>query len=789
MAIEKSYPGELPVSGLEPSAEDAEMEAMLDIQLPDEEGDMGEDMPNQEAPPVDHYENLAERMDTRELRMIGKDLVADVEADFESMSEWEQILTDGLKLLGFKLDDREAEVFPDSCTVAHPLLAESIVKYQAKARSQILRPEGTARTKILGRADPVRKAQAERIKEFTNYQIQELMPEYGPEHDRMLFHQAFAGSAYTKLFYDTALGRPVSRFVAPLKFIIDYNATNLESAYRYAEVLDLHANDLRRYQLDGFYTRVALTEQGDESDGALAEEIDSIAGRVASDADDTTYQLYEVHTYLALEGEVDDRTQEEAEIGLELPYIITVDSNSGNILAIRRNWKEGDQRYAKRLWYTHWPFIPGLGFQGYGYVHLIGGLSRTASSSLRQLIDAGSFATLQGGFKAHGMRVIGNNEPIQPGEWRDVQAPGMDLSKALQPLPYKEPSPTLMNLLVFITEAAQKFADSTEQVVSESTNYGPVGTTMALLEASGRLFSGIHERLFESQKRELMILMEINSETLPDKYPFPMAGGEQVIASADFDARLDVIPVTDPREPTAAHRVARANATLSVAGQFPKEHNLPAVLEDLHSALGSEDPARYLTSVKPPPPMDPVTENANLIKGTPAKAYLEENHMAHIKVHMMIIDNPMYSQNPQSIQAVMAHVQDHLAMQYTVEMMQQGVELPKPQNDQIPPEQAEQMKQKHDANNAIAVQAAEAADKIVPQPAEEDLELQVKLGELEVKNRAQDLKEAEAMAKEELEKKTLAQEDSHHKDDIRVDLLEMDKDRDIAKLTKNRKET
>jgi len=788
MAIERQRPGEIPVNGLDKTTTDAEFEVLMQLPGGAEEEELQAEEADQ-APP-DHYENLAERMNEDDLADIGRDLISDVEADQESMAEWEEILVDGLKLLGFTLDDREAEVFPDSCTVAHPLLAESIVKYQAKARSQILRPEGTARVKILGKADPVRKAQAERVKDFTNYQIQEQMPEYGPEHDRMLFHQAFAGSAYTKLFYDTALGRPVSRFVAPRRFIIDYNATDLESAYRYAEVVDMHANDMRRYQLDGFYRRVEVDDDENIQTGSLSEAVDKIAGKTPSDADDITHKLYEVHTFLALEGEVDDRTPEEADIGLELPYIITVDANSSNILAIRRNWKEGDTRYAKRVWYTHWQFIPGLGFQGYGYVHLIGGLSRTATSSLRQLVDAGSFATLQGGFKAHGMRVIGNNEPIAPGEWRDVQAPGMDLDKALKPLPYKEPSATLFNLLKFITEAAGKFADATEQVVSESTNYGPVGTTMALLEASGRLFSGIHERLFEAQKRELAILHEINAESLPEKYPFPMAGGDQVMARSDYDARLDVIPVTDPREPTAAHRVARANATLSVAAQFKEEHNMPAVLEDLHMALGVEDPKRYLKSQAPPPPTDPVTENAMLLKGTPTKSYIEEHHQAHIQVHLLLIENPLYSQNPGVINATMAHIQEHLAHHQIVQMMKAGVQIPPPSPDKnVPPQQAQQQQQKIQAMNQVAVSAASAVEHLEKPDIELELETQLKMGELALKQAEQARKDTETAMKSiddthgrRMSEKELQQEDEHHDDEMRIDVLEIGSRERVAKM-------
>lgn len=736
-----------------PRQEDRELEILLDI--PDAEmgntafRDVEASEAEPEILPLDFTGNLAELIDDEELDRIGTEILGSVEADKQTMTDWEQIYVDGMKLLGFNIKNTEDELFPDSCTVTHPILAESIVKYQAKARSQILRADAIARAKILGYHTPEKKLKAERQAAFLNYQVQEQMPEYGPEHDRMLFHQAFGGSAFTKMYYDATLKRPVSKFIKPTDFIIDYNATDLESAYRYTEVITINVNDLRRAQLDGLYRQFdddekPATGKPTGMGSEVRDQQDKLAGRSDPTGDEVS-TLYEVHTYYAFEGDADDRTDEERDIGLEFPYIITIDAKSGKVYSIRRNWKEGDLRNKKRVWYTHWVFIPGFGFHGFGYIHLIGGLARSATSSLRQLIDSGSFANLQGGFKVHGLRVLGNNEPISPGEWRDVQAPGMDIQKALLPLPYKEPSQTLMALLQFVVTAAQKFADSTEQVVAESTNYGPVGTTLALLEASGRLFTGIHERLFAAQKRELDILMAINAETLGDSYPFEMAGGKTVIAASDFEDFNDVVPVTDPREPTAAHRAARANATLAVAGQFPQEHNMPEVLLDLHTALGAEDPARYLKRNKPPVSTDPVTENQLLLVGAPVASKPEQDHMAHVKVHLAIVENDLYAANEGVVAAVMAHVQAHLADHFRVQMMQLGVQMPA-QGQQTPPEMEKQ----------IAMQAANAVDKIKatyekPKTPEQEIEAaKIEIEASKLRLQAIELKKQEQLKREEM---------------------------------------
>ena len=779
-------------------------EAVLDLEdagiTPPEEGDIEitdlEDggalvdfapADEEEAPRDENFfANLAEVMNLGELDDLGAELINLVDKDIESQKEWREIYAEGMKLLGFRWKDSENEIFDGSCTATHPVLAEAIVKYQAKARNQLLPPTGPVRTEIIGIEDDEKKGQAQRVADHMNYQVMHQMAEYRVEHDRMLFHQAFGGSAFTKTYYDSAMGRPVSRFVSLPDFIINYYATDLGSAHRYSEVVNLSGNELRRSQLNGFYLKEELNSKAATNDhDPIVEEIDDISGRkIPAPTEDEIHIFYEIHTYLAIDDpDVDDRTEEEREIGLELPYIVTVDKDSHRIMSIRRNWRAEDPQKTKRVWYTHWPFIPGFGFLGYGYVHLIGGLARTATAALRNLVDAGNFANLPAGFKAHGLRVVGSNEPLQPGEWREVNAPGLDLTKSLVPLPYKEPSKTLFDLLGFVTQAAQQFASASDAVVSQSTNYGPVGTTLALLEESSKLFSAIHERLFESQKHELGILAQINHEFLPQEYPYDSNKGQASIMAQDYDGRIDVIPVTDPRTPTQAHRVAHANATLAIAQQFPKEHNVRAVLADLHRELGQDHPEKYLN---PPPPQavptDPVTENQAILLGKPVKAAEYQDHLAHIGVHVVIAENPQYNNNPQVVMATMAHIQEHLAQQFRLEIQREmGQQIPPPQPGQPPNPQVE---------NAIAQSAAEAATKIkegAEANAENDPIIALQEAELVLREREIELQRYTADMEDRRKRAEADQTDDFKRDEMALDhqeaLAKMHNDIEKARIS------
>jgi len=656
-----------------------------------------------EGDPYEHYANLAEFIEQDELDIIGMNLASLVDSDVSSRSDWVRLAKDGINLLGLTVEDLD-DPFPGSTSAVHPLLIENVVKYQAKARSKLLPPGGPVRTKVKGQKTQEKIKKAERVRNFLNFQLTEEMTEYEPEHDRMLFHQAFYGSAFTKTYFDALLDRPVSRFVKTQDFIIDYYATDLESAERYTEIVPMSGNELRRYQLGGIYRDITIgpssTAQGTDE---IRDQVDKIQGRSkpAHEADEDRYIFYEVHTYLDVPG-FEHIDEFEEPTGLKLPYIVTIEKDSQEVVALYRNWDEEDGNFNKKDMYVHWPFVPGLGFYSLGYLHLIGGLSKSATTVMQQLVDAGQFANLPAGFKAHGLRVVGDTEPIAPGEWRDVNAPGIDLQKALLPLPYKEPSGTLFKLLDYMVQAAQKFADTTEQIVSESTNYGPVGTTMALLEAGGKLFTGIHERLFASQKRELRIVADINLRFLDESKAFNSLSGEEYIRAEDFDMKaVDIIPITDPRVPSEAQRIAKAQAQLQIAQQFPAQHNIPALLFRLHSALGEEDPQEVLQKTPKAKSADPVTENAMILKGEPVTTMAPQDHVAHAKVHLAAMKDPRFNKNGVIVSTMGAHIQEHLATQYILEMqMATGIDIAK-------------IGQDPQMQNQIALAAAQASDMVL----------------------------------------------------------------------------
>ena len=721
-----------------------------------------------------HSANLAEHIDEETLQTMAQSIITLVEEDKTNRGDWERLIVEGIKLLGLEFEE-VSEPFIGACAATHPLLIENVVKYQAKARSQLLPPGGPVKAEVLGKSTPEKIAKAQRVRRFMNYQITEQMPEYEPEHDRMLFYQGFLGSAFTKLWPDTFEGRPRSKFIRPQDFIVPYAATSLEGAERYTEVLTLSANDLKREQLAGIYRNVDASPQSSPNVDDITSEMDRIEGRsVSVSADPDTLTLYEVHINWDLPGF--EHTDEAGEpTGLRLPYIITIDVESETVLAIYRNWEEEDAKQRKQVWYVHWPLIPGFGFYAYGYLHLIGGLSRTATSSLRRLIDAATFATLPAGFKVRGVRVVGDQGPLRPGEWRDINAPGIqNVQQAFWPLPYKGADPTLMALLEFVVASGQKFADTTEQIVSESTNYGPVGTTMALLEAGGRLFNAIHERIFYAQKQELRLLAEINQQLLQGQgqltYPGKALGQEEVfVLPTDFDETIvDIIPVTNPRIPTEAHRIAATQAHLEVARNFPQFHNMPILLTEMHAALGEEDPTRYIIAGPPPvQPTDPVSENARIMMGLPVKAFSQQNHMAHIQVHATQLNDPAFQGNPATSKAVQAHIQEHFAMDFVNRMSaRMGMQLPDPSAPQQQPTDPQQ-------DHAIAAAAKTITEAVVKERTE-------MVGGMGV-----DLNFAADMAKIAIDKAKLQQDDKHFMVDKAFDKEELK----LKKLDSDRKFT
>tara|TARA_R110002051_G_scaffold187604_2_gene257237 strand:- start:207 stop:2621 length:2415 start_codon:yes stop_codon:yes gene_type:complete len=646
--------------------------------------------------------NLAEFMDEADLKEVASNLEEGFTRDKDSRSEYDEIAEDGIKLLGLQYDD-SAGSFPGSAGVTHPVLAQAVVKFQAKAYKELFPTEGPVRTRIMGVQSQQKLEQANRVRQFLNWQTQIQMPEFGPELDKLLFNVALYGTGFKKTFWDPSLQRPCTEFIKAQDFFIDYFATNLETAERYTHKYLMSKNEIKKMQLVGMFREVDIDSDYNIEESGAQELENEIVGVTKPSDNDEYANILEVHTNINLKG------YEDAD-EIKLPYIVHMTEDTQKILCIRRNWDEEDVMRKKKMYFTHYTMIPGLGFYGYGYIHLIGGLTKTATSSMRQLLDAGTFANLPGGFKAHGLRVLAPDEPIAPGEFREVNAPAGDLNKSLQILPFKEPSQTLFNLMDYASKLASQFADATDNVVDEAKNYGPVGTTMALLEQSSKLFNAVHKRLHSAQTKDLRVLTRLDSEHLPDLYPYEVAGSAQQVFRKDFNLKsIDVIPVSDPNMPTEAHRIAKINAIMSIAQQNPAAYNMEQIGMELFAAMGVEEPQRYLKKQQQPFSSNPITENMASLKGAPLEAKIDQNHDAHIIVHGKFMEDPAY-QNPSVQQLLIAHIQEHLAMKYQIEMAQM-IQDPQVQQMIMSPQQQQQLPP--EMQNQIALMAANAADKVL----------------------------------------------------------------------------
>jgi len=721
MAIEKVITPDLDTPSIQlPTDEDIQLdeEGNAEVTLQDDQAmaeaeamGLTDDMMGETA--TEHDANLVEFMDDNEISEFADDLYEGYQTDKEARGEYDTIAEDGVNLLGLSYDD-SSQPFPGACGSTHPVLAQSVVKFQAKAFKELFPTEGPVRTRIMGVQSDQKLQQANRVRDFMNWQTQVQMPEYGPELDRLLFHVALYGSAFKKTYWDATSNRPRTEYVKAQDFYVDYYASNLETAERFTHRYTLSSNQVRKLQIAGLFAEVEYSEDSEITESEADNAANEAVGLSKPGNNNERVEILEMHVDADVPGFED-------ESGVKLPYIVYMTADQ-KVLSIRRNWDEEDQFKKKKLYFTHYTMIPGLGFYGYGYLHLIGGLTKTATSSMRQLIDAGTFANLPGGFKAHGLRVLAPDEPIAPGEWREVNSPAGDLGKSLQPLPFKEPSQTLFNLMQYVTNAAREFADATDNVVESGSNYGPVGTTMALLEQSSKLFAAVHKRMHEAQTKDLRILCRLDQEYLPESYPYEVAGGAQQVFSQDFNLKsIDVIPVSDPNMPTEAHRIAKINAIMSIAQQNPAQYNMGLISQELFSAMGVEDPKRYLAQSQPPFTGDPITENMAAMKGKPLRVGMDQNHDAHIIVHGTMLQNPAYSDNQQMKQILMAHIQDHLAMKYRQEMAQM---IPDPQMQQMimsnPPQpQPGQVESQPPAQlppemeNQIALMAANAADSVL----------------------------------------------------------------------------
>jgi hypothetical protein len=562
----------------------------------------------------------------------------------------------GFDLLGLKLEET-TEPFEGAATAVHPLLIESAVKFQSRASQELFPASGPVKTQVLGDVTEERQRQANRVQNFMNYQLTEQMPEYFDEFERMLFHLPLIGSSFKKIYYDSSVQRPVSEFVPIDQFYVSYYATDLRRADRYTHVLFRSPVEMARQIEAGMYIGDDLPEPYMPEQSALTEKMDTVLGLSPSSDTDMQYVLLEQHCYLDLEdGEG------------ACPYIVTIEEQSQKVISIRRNWDPEDETKQKKMFFTHYRFVPGFGFYGLGLIHFLGNLTMSATAALRNLIDAGQFANLPGGFKAKGVRIVGDNDPIAPGEFKEVEATGMDLSKSIISLPYKEPSQTLFQMLQFISGAGQKFADTTEQVISEGSNYGPVGTTMALLEASSKFFSAIHKRLHKSQRDEFKILSRIDYESLPPEYPYDVPGVSEKIFKYDFDGRVDVLPVSDPNIPSSAHRLMMTQMAMQLAQSSPPGmFNMEELNRTLLSAANIPNLDRILPKKPEPQPLDPVTDIEAATKGLPIKAFAGQNHDAHIQVKTMFLQDPANGGNPimQRVAPVLqANIQEHIVMKY-----------------------------------------------------------------------------------------------------------------------------
>ena len=567
----------------------------------------------------------------------------------------------GFDLLGLKLEEA-SEPFEGACTAVHPVLIESAVKFQSKATQELFPASGPVKSQIIGEVTEEKEQQAHRVDQFMNYQVTEQMPEYFDEFERMLFHLPLIGSAFKKIYFDSNLNRPVSEFVPIDQFYVSYYATDLRRADRYTHVIYRSPVEMKRDIASGMYADVDLPSAGTPDMAPISQKMDNIMGLSPSGSHDPQYVVLEQHCYLDLPDKFSD------EDGLSLPYIVTIEEQSQQVLSIRRNYNKDDKRKEKKIFFTHYRFVPGFGFYGMGLIHFLGNLTMTATAAMRSLVDAGQFANLPGGFKAKGMRIVGDNDPIAPGEFREVEATGNDLSKMIINLPYKEPSQTLFQMLNFVTSTAQKFADTTEQVVSDAASYGPVGTTMALLEASSKFFSAIHKRLHKSQHDEFKLLGRINCEYLPEESMCDVPNGTLKIYRRDFDGRIDIVPVSDPNIPSSAHRMMMAQLALQLSQSAPPGmFNVEELNKTILSAANIPNLDKILPEKPEPMPLDPISDIQAAVKGMPIKAFIGQNHPAHIQVKTMYLQDPMNGGNPvmQRIAPVLqANIQEHMVMQY-----------------------------------------------------------------------------------------------------------------------------
>ena len=717
----------------------------LEVVLPEEEQMV------QQPIEENFYKNLAEDMDDRTLSRLALDLIADYKKDRVSRLDWEQTYVQGLDLLGFKYQDM-TRPFQGATGVTHPLLAESVTQFQAQAYKELLPAEGPVRTEVVGLETPDILRQAERVKDFMNYMLMEKMEEYTPDFDQLLFYLPLSGSAFKKVYYDEILQRAVSKFIPADDLVVPYYATDLKDCERITHVVKMNENDIIKYQKAGFYLDVELIPKQPEQT-AIQQKLSEIEG--VKPSGDTIYQYNILEMHVDLDLSEYETTAKSEERNVKIPYIVSIDEGSQQVLSVYRNYDQDDPLKTRKEYFVHYKFLPGLGFYGFGLIHMIGGLSRTATSSLRQLLDAGTLANLPAGFKSRGIRIRDDDQPFQPGEFRDVDAPGGNIKDQFQILPFKEPSQTLFQLLGFVVQAGQRFASIADMQVGDGNQQAAVGTTIALLERGSRVMSAIHKRCYYAMKQEFRILAQVFADYLPPEYPYAVYGADRNIKQEDFNDRVDVIPVADPSIYSMAQRVTLANENLKIAMSNPQMHNLREAYRRVYEALGTRQIDDLLIPEKEPMPEDPATENSKALRMELLKVFPEQDHVSHISAHAIFMQSRMVQTNPMVYALLQGHISDHIAYQAHGEV---GAAMAQnPQNAII--QQQDPNGYQVQFNSLVAKRVAELTQQLVQAEGGEQQDPLVMLKQRELDLKALDIQRRSRESQQEMERKSYEFED------------------------------
>jgi hypothetical protein len=731
-----------------------------------------------------HFDNLAELLPEDITDPIGNELVENYMDYKSSRRDWEQTYKEGLDLLGFKYNNR-TEPFTGASGATHPVLAEAVTQFQAGAYKELLPAEGPVRTQIVGNPDQAKEAQALRVKDYMNYELMEKMEEYEPEFDQMLFHLPLAGSTFKKVYYDELLGRAVSKFVPADDLVVPYSATSLDDADAIIETIKISENDLRKQQVAGFYSDIELQKPQDKEDEIQKKERE-LEGTRKSGKQEMVHTLLECHVNLDLEG-FEDKDDELNPTGIKLPYIVTVDETSRKVLSIRRNYEPTDPKRNKIQYFVHFKFLPGLGFYGFGLIHMIGGLSRTATAALRQLLDAGTLSNLPAGFKQRGIRVRDEAAPLQPGEFRDVDAPGGNLRDAFMTLPYKEPSPTLLQLMGIVVQAGQRFAAIADMQVGDGNQGAAVGTTVALLERGSRVMSAIHKRLYAGMKKEFRLLAKVFKTYLPPVYPFDVVGGRREVKQMDFDDRVDILPVADPNIFSMAQRISMAQTELQLATSNPQIHNLYSAYRKMYEALGVKNIDQILPPPAPIQPMDPSLEHINALGAKPFQAFRGQDHRAHVTAHLTFMSTNIVRNNPMVMASIQKNILEHISLmaqeqvelEFAEQLQQLQVLQVQAQQDPRVQQQLQQFSQTLEARKAVLVAELTAdfakEEKEITSQYDNDPLLKLKSREVDLRAMENERKKQADQEKADLDRAKLVQARELAED-------KMDQNEDLAKL-------